>query len=136
MNNLNDLTERFLEVYERLLLEKKITNLSDFAKKVGISNSMMTEIVKKRSNVGIKVIQNTVNTFDMISPDWILTGEGKMLKQQKTQHIHDLKNDYHLKLEDFVDLLKQNNMLLTENIEHLKLKVSELEKEITTLKKE
>jgi len=136
LNNLNDLTERFLEVYERLLLEKKITNLSDFAKKVGISNSMMTEIVKKRSNVGIKVIQNTVNTFDMISPDWILTGEGKMLKQQKTQHIHDLKNDYHLKLEDFVDLLKQNNMLLTENIEHLKLKVSELEKEITTLKKE
>lgn len=78
MNNLNDLTERFLEVYERLLLDKKVANLSDFAKKVGISNSMMTEIVKRRSNVGIKVIQNTVNTFDMISPDWIITGRGKM----------------------------------------------------------
>ena len=78
MNNLNNVTERFLEVYEQLLLQKKVENLSDFAKKVGISNSMMTEIIKRRSNVGIKVIQNTVNTFEMISPDWIITGRGKM----------------------------------------------------------
>lgn len=74
----NSITDRFLETYEYLLKIKRVENLSDFAKKIGISASMMTEITKKRSNVGIKAIQNTVNKFTDISPDWIITGRGKM----------------------------------------------------------
>lgn len=74
----DSITDRFLIIYNHLLNTKKVDNLSDFAKKVGISASMMTEISKKRSKVGIKAIQNTVNRFPEINPDWVITGRGKM----------------------------------------------------------
>ncbi|MAG87261.1 S24 family peptidase [Zunongwangia profunda] len=78
MSKLNEITLRFIEVYEHLQKTKKVKNVSDFAEKIGISNSMMTEISKFRSNVGIKAIQNTVNTFSFIDSEWLLTGNGRM----------------------------------------------------------
>ena len=46
MSKLNEITLRFIEVYEHLQKTKKVKNVSDFAEKIGISNSMMTEISK------------------------------------------------------------------------------------------
>lgn len=78
MNKLNDITQRFIEVYEYLLKINQVQTISDFAKKIGVSSSMITEINKKRSNVGVKAIQNTVSQFEMINVDWLITGKGKM----------------------------------------------------------
>lgn len=77
---MNDITTRFLEFYEYLIFEKIIKNKSDFAKKLGVSSSSLTEIWKKRSNIGANIIQNTVSTFNFINSEWLLTGYGEMLK--------------------------------------------------------
>jgi len=100
MDNSNDLTIRFIEVYNYLLRTKKVSNVSDFAKKIGISNSMMTEINKYRSNVGIKAIQNTVNSFSIVDSEWLLTGRGKMttFKTPNNQkNFNDLEEEYAIK---------------------------------------
>src|SRR5690554_6541391 len=60
---MKDITSRFLEVYNYLLESKKITNASDFAKKIGISTSLMSEIGEGRSNAGLKTLQKTVIEF-------------------------------------------------------------------------
>lgn len=75
---MNDITERFIKVYESLLNQKKIKSPSDFAKEISVSTSMMNEILKSRSNVGIKVVQNTVKKYPFINIDWLITGKGRM----------------------------------------------------------
>lgn len=80
---MEDITVRFLEVYNYLLSVNKIANSSDFAKKIDVSSSMISEIIKGRSNAGIKVIQNTVLKFKEINLDWLIKGDGKMIADFK-----------------------------------------------------
>lgn len=86
---MEDVTTRFLRVYNDLLDAGKVANPSDFSKKVGISTSMMNEILKNRSKVGLKVIQNTVKTFYGYSLDWLIKGEGKMREDFKMPNLHN-----------------------------------------------
>ena len=77
MNEKNILSSRFIQAYERLLADNKTKDKKDFAAKIGISSSMVTEISKGRSAVGATAIQNIVLVFG-ISPSWLLTGTGTM----------------------------------------------------------
>lgn len=81
MSTKNDISSRFIEAFERLLNENKITDRKDFAFKIGISPSMVTEISKGRSAVGTTAIQNLVLTFG-ISANWLLTGQGDMFHNE------------------------------------------------------
>lgn len=78
---MKEITIRFIDVYNHFLDIKKVKNASDFAEKIGISTSLMNEILKGRSNVGIKPIQSTVQYFYGISLEWLIKGEGKMIKE-------------------------------------------------------
>ena len=72
---MNDVTKRFIEVYNYLVTDNKVSGQKDFACKIGVSTSMITEILKGRSNVGLSAIQNTVLQFD-IDSNWLFTGFG------------------------------------------------------------
>lgn len=77
----NDISARFIEAYDTLLTRKEVVDKKDFATKLGISASMVTEISKGRSSVGTFAIQNIVLQFN-ISADWLLTGRGDMLTNE------------------------------------------------------
>lgn len=79
---INELSKRFLEVLEYLIKEKIVADNKAFASSISVSTSMITEISKGRSNVGLTAIQNTVLSFP-INSDWLLTGEGPMLRDSK-----------------------------------------------------
>ncbi len=76
----NDVTKRFLDTYDYLKDKGIIKSKRDFVQKIGVSPSIFTEISKKRTNVGIKVIQKTLQSFPQLNPDWLITGEGEMLR--------------------------------------------------------
>ena len=76
---MKDVTNRFLEFYNYLISIKKISNASEFARKIQISPSMMHEIIKKRSDVGITPVQNIVKFYPNLNSEWLLTGNGEML---------------------------------------------------------
>ena len=78
MNTKNAISSRFIEVYERLLQDGKISDKKDFANKIDISPSLVTEISKGRSAVGVTPLQNIVLVFG-VSAQWLLTGTGPML---------------------------------------------------------
>lgn len=84
---MKEVTNRFIDVYNYLMNNNYITNPSDFSKKVGISTSMMNEILKGRSNAGIKVIQNTVKEFDFINTEYIITGIGEIVKTKSEENL-------------------------------------------------
>lgn len=77
MNEKNILSSRFIQAFERLLADNKIKDKKDFAAKIGISASLVTEIAKGRSAVGVTALQNIVLTFN-INPAWLLTGTGEI----------------------------------------------------------
>ena len=96
----NELSIRFIAAYEALLKGGQVSDKRDFAIKIGISPSMVTEISKGRSNVGTLAIQNIVSIFD-INADWLLTGRGEMLKATDTpvpSPVEEPKKDDFLKL--------------------------------------
>ena len=81
---INDVTKRFIEAIEWLINQEQVQDQKAIAPSLGVSTSMVTEIIKKRSNVGVTMLQNIVLKYD-ISAEWLLTGEGEMLKGKSEQ---------------------------------------------------
>lgn len=81
MGDKKEVSNRFIEAYERLLSDGLVTSKKEFASSVGVSPSMVTEISKGRSSVGTSAIQNIVLLYG-ISGEWLLTGQGNMLKEE------------------------------------------------------
>lgn len=81
MGDKKEVSNRFIEAYERLLSDGLVASKKDFASNVGVSPSMITEISKGRSSVGTSSIQNIVLLYG-ISGEWLLTGKGNMLKEE------------------------------------------------------
>lgn len=84
MKQKNEISARFISAYETLLGNNIVTDKRDFATKLGISASMVTEIAKGRSSVGTSAIQNIVSQFN-IDANWLLTGKGEMLEDTATE---------------------------------------------------
>lgn len=89
MDTKNEISARFVEAYHELLELDEISDKKDFALKIGISPSMVTEISKGRSSVGLTAIQNIVLKFN-ISSEWLLTGNGSMFKERSNTISSDL----------------------------------------------
>lgn len=109
---INDVTKRFIEAYNRLITEKKINGAKDFAKSIGVSTSMMTEISKGRSNVGVTALQNIVLLYEVDS-HWLLTGK------ENTKEEKDNPIEASLFL-DRIEKLSAENALLKKENEDLK----------------
>jgi transcriptional regulator with XRE-family HTH domain len=88
VGKLDDITDRFIETYESLKKTNRVKSLSDFAEKLNISSSLITEIWKRRSNVGIKAIQNLSASFPHININWLVTGNGRMHEFICPENIH------------------------------------------------
>ncbi len=77
MNTKKEVSARFIEAFDMLVDKGLVNDKRDFASKLGISASMITEISKGRSSVGTSAIQNLVAIFG-IDANWLLTGVGDM----------------------------------------------------------
>lgn len=84
MSDKKDISSRFIEVLNELLSIGKVYDKKAFALSVGCSTSMITEISKGRSNVGISVLQNTVQIYG-VSATWLLVGTGEMFVNEEQQ---------------------------------------------------
>ena len=63
----NEISDRFMKAYEYLVENHITTDKKAFADSVGISSSLMTEIDKGRSAVGVNAIQNIVLKYNISS---------------------------------------------------------------------
>lgn len=139
---MNNITIRFLEIYEYLFFKKIIKNKSDFAKKLGVSSSSLTEIWKKRSNIGANIIQNTVLSFDFINSEWLLTGKGEMLKsgsniQQNTGNgANIIQNGNNISGTINIGGEAYTKISLEEHLKGMEHEISNLKEQIKGLKRE
>jgi len=122
---LNDVTMRFSNTVSWLISNKKAQDKKEIAAILGISTSLMTEISKERSNVGVVPLQNIVIKYG-ISGDWLLTGEGSMLKSETSSMASDETPDEspNAALNTLKGIIKEQA-----------LDIARLELEVSTLKK-
>ena len=78
MTNLEDQGIRF----ERLL-EALNSNQSELARKIGVSPSLINQIVKGQKALSHKVLTQLTNSYREINANWLLTGEGEMFMEKK-----------------------------------------------------
>lgn len=72
-----------LDFHERLSQVSdfyRLKSTSDFAKKIGISHQAASNYIKGKQQPTLEVIAKISQAFSAISADWLLTGEGPMLK--------------------------------------------------------
>nr|WP_321356915.1 hypothetical protein [uncultured Draconibacterium sp.] len=79
-------------VRDRLLefIEKKGLNPASFEKKVGLSNAYVKNI---RKSIGDKSITKIKNEFPDLNVDWLLTGNGDMIKSSTNNTINNPKEE-------------------------------------------
>lgn len=61
-------------------LDYKGIKVSAFEKEVGMSNGSFASQLKNNKTIGVDKLENILKRFPDLNPDWILTGNGDMLK--------------------------------------------------------
>lgn len=69
-------------------IDNKGIAISAFEKSIGMSNASFSKQLKKEGAIGTDKLENILNIYPDISPEWLLTGNGDMLKTDRvSRHI-------------------------------------------------
>ncbi|MFO7978991.1 MAG: helix-turn-helix transcriptional regulator [Bacteroidales bacterium] len=72
-----------IERIRKVLQVKKLTP-SLFADKVGVPRSTISHVLSGRNNPSLEFLQKILDNFPEIRTEWLVRGEGSMLKQANT----------------------------------------------------
>lgn len=75
-----DENDRFIEVIEYLKNIGQVSNYVDVATILGTNKSGINDIKKSRKKIPIEVLKSMSISYPLINIEWILTGNGSMLK--------------------------------------------------------
>jgi transcriptional regulator with XRE-family HTH domain len=68
------------------ILEKKDLNPAQFADQLNINRSRLSHVLTGRNNPSLEIVQAILDNYPDINPMWLLSGKGKMTK-------NDILND-------------------------------------------
>lgn len=66
----------------KLYIDTKGISIAAFEKSVGMSNSSFSKSLKNNGAIGTDKLENILSVYSDISPEWLLTGQGDMLKEE------------------------------------------------------
>ena len=98
-------------VLERIRLIINHYNLSErqIATKIGLTQSAVNVMFKRNSDVKLTTIVNILNSFQEIRIEWLVLGEGEMLRTEGTE----CRDERYIKhLEQEIEHLRAENMEL------------------------
>jgi len=61
-----------------LLVEALGLTVNSFEKAIGVTQSRISKIIKRKSGVSHDILNKILSTFPEVNPDWLLRGEGEM----------------------------------------------------------
>lgn len=103
-------------------MEYENLNVASFAKKIGVIDQTIRGIVvQKRNKPGFDLLAKVIQTFSWISAEWLLTGEGEMVKAKEPG-----QPDAAPSISELIQYLKEKDMKIEQLMEEkseLKLKL-------------
>lgn len=73
-------------------LEYKGISINKFSAEIGVSNSYFSKQLKENGSIGSKIILEIVKKYEELNVEWLLTGNGEMLKIEKDTSVSHKKN--------------------------------------------
>lgn len=103
--------KRFSGVYDKLINTEQISNKADFAKKIGVGASTISEILGERQGVTVDLIQKICAVFEDVSPadffDW--KGNANVVSGNYNTSVAGNGNKVNSETDKFLDLLKKKD---------------------------
>lgn len=66
----------------KLYIDTKGISIAAFEKSVGMSNASFSKSLKNNGAIGTDKLENILSVYSDISPEWLLTGQGDMIKEE------------------------------------------------------
>lgn len=66
---------------EKVMLHLNMTS-GQFAAEIGVQNSTLSHILNNRNNPSLDVLKKILSRFPEVSTDWLILGQGSMLRQE------------------------------------------------------
>ena len=104
-----------MDIIERLqeIIDCENLNVSSFAKKIGVADQTIRGIVvQKRNKPGFDLLAKVIQTFNWINAEWLLTGEGEMIKTKESGNTEPNPS-----LKELIQYLKEKDMKIEKLIE-------------------
>ena len=105
------------------IIDNEGINITTLEQLIGASKGVLSRAKRNNTSISIEWVINIVEKYRQYDANWLLLGEGEMLKKST-------KSD-----ESEVTFLREKNILLQKNSQLLEEKVERLEEELTALKK-
>lgn len=99
-----------MDIIERLqkVIEYEGLTVSSFARRIGVGDQTVRGIVvQKRNKPGYDLIYRIAQTFEWLSIEWLITGNGEMVKTGGQSGAEDVYRGISLK--ELVDYLKEKD---------------------------
>lgn len=99
-----------MDIIERLqkVIEYEGLTVSSFARRIGVGDQTVRGIVvQKRNKPGYDLIYRIAQTFEWLSIEWLITGNGEMVKTGGQSGAEDVYRGISLK--KLVDYLKEKD---------------------------
>jgi transcriptional regulator with XRE-family HTH domain len=76
--------ENITKIISRLseYVDSQGLSFNKIAQKIGVSNSYFSKMVKSNGSLGEDIIRKILLEYENVSPDWLLTGDGPMLRTE------------------------------------------------------
>ena len=108
-------------------IDYKGLSLRAFEASIGFSNGALTSQLKPGKTIGVDKLENILRVYEELSPDWLLTGKGAMLRNKQSESYE--------KLSEIYEYLKRRTLRLEEKLEKMQKQLQELEEELSRYKK-
>jgi plasmid maintenance system antidote protein VapI len=134
----NSINNRFSEAIKYLTNHIGGISKGDIAELLDLKSSTFSEILKGRMNVATDHIAKLTVSYD-ISPEWLLTGKGAMIKNDQKNDPGFIANENTKLVRDLIDKNEALSLRLGEQVNenaHLREKNMQLQSQINELKKE
>ncbi len=64
----------------QLIMQTEDLNITQFAEEIGVNASSISHIISGRNKASLDIATKILERFTEINPDWLLLGEGRMLR--------------------------------------------------------
>jgi hypothetical protein len=77
--------------FDRLIkfIEYKGENINSFTLKLGFGSGLLAKAIKNNSSLGSDKLMKIFQSYPELSPDWLLTGTGSMLRNIDANYISE-----------------------------------------------
>lgn len=116
-------------------IDYKHISVSAFEKSIGMSNASFGKSLKNNGNIGSDKLENILIIYPDLSPEWLMTGNGHMLKENTLSVSNEANIIYrdNPDKDEIISLQRDKIQLLTEKLSDVKNELAHFKSGVTSV---